>query len=93
MALFRRHYPNYVDLDRDKIPVYDFHTTEQLLDLPPVKEWAKDLKFSHYALCRSSFGEPHSLMEISDEGKVWRVVGMMKGDVSQINLPIWSEDE
>lgn len=90
---FRQHIPNYIDSSTWDIPVYDFETVEELLALPPLTHYGKREGFSHFAKCVEPPPAPyHYLMEISNNGGYWVVVGMIVGDVSELDLQEWDED-
>lgn len=80
MNSFRQHTPSFVDVDRpEAIP---FETTEQLLALEVVRRYGKRPDFSHFALSGDL------LMEISDEGHHWWVVGYID-QPELVDLPKW----
>ena len=80
MNEFRQHIPNFVDI---KAPLLDkFETTEDLLNLEIVQRYGKRKDFSHFAI------SDNCLMEISDEGFHWWVVGYIKKP-NEVDLPKW----
>lgn len=81
MNWFLQHVPNFVDVDQppQRIP---FETTEELLNLEVVKRYGKRPDFSHFAI------SDNYLMEISDGGRHWWVVGRL-GDPTAVDLPQW----
>ena len=81
MATFRQHIPAFVDIDGPP-PVAEFSTTDELLALEIVHRYGKGPGFSHFAM------SDNHLMEISDEGFEWWVVGSVS-DPSAVDLPKW----
>ena len=81
MNKFKQHIPNFVDVDECSDWI-EFETTQDLLKLEIVQRYGKRKDFSHFALSNSC------LMEISDEGFHWWVVGYI-ADPSMVNLPQW----
>jgi hypothetical protein len=79
---FRQHIPGFVGDPDDSPKEYTFETTEELLALEVVQRYGKGPDFSHFAL----FGD--LLMEISDGGRHWWVVGYL-GDPTSVDLPQW----
>lgn len=80
MNKFKLHIPNYVDTDTP--PWEEFETTEDLLSLETVKRFGQGNDFSHFVMSGDH------LMEISDNGFRWWVVGTIF-DPSVIELPEW----
>lgn len=80
MNEFRQHIPNFVDIDAP--PPSKFETTEDLLNLEIVQRYGKGKNFSHFAI------SDNCLMEISDEGFHWWVVGYIK-EPDKVDLPKW----
>ena len=66
----------------DDDPVIEFNTTEELLTHDLIKPYSENDNFSHFAMSGSH------LMEISDNGFHWWVIGEVK-DPSTIELPKW----
>ena len=60
----------------------DFETTEDLLKLEAVRRYGRGKDFSHFAL------SDDLLMEISDEGLRWWVVGSIEKP-EEVDLPKW----
>ena len=81
MATFRQHIPAFVDIDGPP-PMAEFSTTDELLALEVVQRYGKGPDFSHFAM------SDNRLMEISDEGFKWWVVGSVS-DPSAVDLPKW----
>jgi len=81
MNEFTQHIPAFVDV-REKIPTHEFETIEDLLSLEVVKRYGQGKDFSHFAL------SDNHLMEISDDGFKWWVVGYIK-NVKDLVLPKW----
>jgi hypothetical protein len=82
MNTFRQHIPAFVDCGEDSPPLHEFETTADLLALEVVKRYSQNKGFSHFAL------NDNLLMEISDEGFRWWVVGRVS-DPSSVSLPEW----
>ena len=82
MNTFKQHIPNFVDLDEEP-PTYNFNTTEELLELEVVKRYGRSKDFSYFAMSEEY------LMEISDNGFKWWVVGRIKYPES-VDLPQWN---
>ena len=80
MNRFKQHIPAFVDVD-EKPLWHNFETTEDLLSLEIVKRYIGKY-FSHFAL------SDNHLMEISDDGFSWWVVGYIE-DPSVVVLPQW----
>lgn len=80
MNSFRQHIPAFVTCDDPE--EISFETTEQLLALEIVQQYSRHAGFSHFAM------SGHLLMEISDGGHVWWVIGYIKHP-DQVNLPAW----
>ena len=80
MNSFTQHIPSFVDTDTPS--AFPFETTEELLDLEVVQRYSKKPGFSHFAMSRNA------LMEISDGGHFWWVVGYI-GHPEQVTLPEW----
>ena len=79
MNKFTQHIPNFVDGATPEI--FEFETTEQLLNSEVVKRYKGD-DFSNFAMSDSH------LMVISDNGFNWWVVGRIQ-DPSRVDLPLW----
>ena len=80
MNTFRQHIPNFVDgVTPDTL---EFETTEELLNSMTLSKYGQREDFSHFALNGST------LMEISDEGYHWWVVGYIEKP-ELVNLPNW----
>jgi hypothetical protein len=80
MNSFIQHIPPFVDVDAPAAS--PFETTEDLLALEVVQRYGKRPDFSHFAM------SDNALMEISDGGHHWWVVGFV-ADPEQVNLPKW----
>lgn len=78
---FKQHIPNFVDVSKNP-EWHDFETINQLLALEVVQRYGKGDKFSHFAL------SDNRLMEVSDNGLRWRVVGYIK-DPDAVDFPQW----
>jgi hypothetical protein len=81
MNHFTQHIPAFVEVDLPA-PV-PFETTEDLLALEVVRRYGKRKDFSHFAM------SDNCLMEISDGGYHWWVVGYIEKP-DEVNLPKWS---
>ena len=79
MNSFKQHIPSFCDVDHPA--AVPFETTEQLLALEIVQRYKRP-DFSHFAMA------DNALMEISDGGRYWWVVGYIKHP-ERINLPKW----
>jgi hypothetical protein len=77
---FRQHIPAFVETDRP-VSVMPFETTEQLLALDVVRRHIGPTH-SHFAM------SDNCLMEISDEGLRWWVVGFIEKP-DAVDLPRW----
>jgi hypothetical protein len=80
MNKFTQHIPSFMDGFEPR--VYEFESTEQLLSYDFFKSIAQRPKFSHFAMHRSH------LMEISDEGFHWWVLGRIEHP-EEMDLPQW----
>ena len=80
MNKFRQHIPNFVDTD--PAPDFDFETTQDLLALEVVRRYGQRKDFSHFAM------HGNCLMEISDGGHYWWVVGYVE-HLEAVDLPQW----
>lgn len=78
---FKQHIPNFVTVDNDPIWI-PFETVNDLLNIEIVKRYGRGKKFSHFAVL------DNRLMEISDDGFIWWVVGYIKYP-DKINLKKW----
>jgi len=81
MNRFKQHMPSFVDIGESPEWI-EFDTIEDLLGLEIVQRYGKCKDFSHFAL-----NENH-LLEISDEGFYWWVVGYIENP-SAVDLPQW----
>lgn len=81
MATFRQHIPAFVEIDGPQ-PECEFSNTDDLLALEVVQRYGKGVDFSHFAM------HGNLLMEISDDGFKWWVVGSVS-DPSAVDLPKW----
>lgn len=80
MNLIKQHIPNFCSgFDPIIVP---FETTEDLLEIPFVKDFSASKKFDHYAI------NDNHLMCISDNGFHWWVIGTLI-DPQEVNLPKW----
>lgn len=77
---FRQHIPAFVSGETPES--FPFNTTEELLSLEVVQRYGKEPDFSHFAISKNA------LMEISDFGLKWWVVGYIEHP-DQVNLPEW----
>lgn len=66
----------------DDDPVIEFNTTEELLDHSLINSYSEKENFSHFAM------SGNHLMEISDNGFRWWVIGVIENP-SIIELPEW----
>ena len=82
MNEFTQHIPAFVDVGREPPPSFEFDTLDELLSNEVVKRYGKGKDFSHFAL------SDNYLMEISDSGFHWWVVGYIKNP-DDIDLPKW----
>jgi hypothetical protein len=80
MNKFIQYIPTFVDADAPEW--HEFETTAELLSLEIVKRYGQDNDFSHFVLSENR------LMEISDNGFHWWVVGYIE-DPTTVNLPQW----
>lgn len=80
MNVFRQHVPRCVDIEAD--PPRAFSTTAELLALEVVQRFGKGKNFSHFAM------SGNHLMEISDDGFMWWVIGTVAYP-DAIELPKW----
>lgn len=78
---FTVHIPDFVET-REPRPVYEFNSLDELKEIPNVKAASERKGFSHFAL-----SDQH-LMEVSDEGRHWWVLGHID-DPSSLGLPAW----
>ena len=80
-----QHIPNFVDTDKPE--AVEFETTQDLLMIDKVKQWARPMdgkEFSHFAL------SCNVLMAIHDDGFHWWVVGYIDIEhPTEIDLPKW----
>ena len=81
MNKFTQHMPNFVDT-REPAPCAEFETTEDLLNLEIMQKCMRRKDFSHFAM------QGNCLMEISDNGFFWWVIGYIKYP-SKVDLPKW----
>ncbi len=81
MNKFSKHIPDFVDVDRNKNSTEEFETIEELLSLEGVRRYGKDVS-SYFAMA------DNCLMEISDNGFYWWVIGYIKNP-ELVNLPKW----
>ena len=80
MNTFSQHIPNFVDgVTPDTL---EFETTEELLNSMTLSKYGQREDFSHFAL------NGNKLMEISDDGYCWWVVGYIEKP-ELVNLPKW----
>ena len=85
MNHIRKHIPNFIDTDR--LPdENDFETTDQLLNIPWVKEW--ESPFDGRPFYRWSKSDNHLIAEY-DNGKFWWVIGFIRNP-DNIELPKWT---
>ena len=82
MNEFKQHIPCFVDIDPPSPNLYEFETTEELLNLEIVQRYGKEKNFSHFAL------NENRLIEVSDNGYYWWVVGYIKYP-NDVDLPKW----
>lgn len=85
MNKFKQHIPSFVDRFGEELPVIEFSTTQELLEIDVVKQWKKPMDgklFSHFAI------KDNALMVIHDDGFHWWVVGYVE-DPLTIDLPMW----
>jgi len=80
MNKFTQHIPSFVDTDKRLI--IEFETPEELFNHQYFQLVTKYSKFSHFAI------HNRYLMEISDEGFHWWVLGMVDKP-EELNLPQW----
>ena len=81
MNRFVQHVPSFVYTD-EKPLTGEFESTKDLLSLDVVKRYGNSDDFSHFAI-----GD-NCLMEISDDGFKWWVVGYIKNP-DDVDLPQW----
>lgn len=82
---FKQHIPNFVDVDNPPEWI-EFKTTEDLLSIATVTQWAKPMNgkpFSHFAM------SDNRLIAIYDYGFHWWVVGYIEHPL-MIDLPQWN---
>ncbi len=81
MGVFEQHIPDYVDY-REAPPRWEFNTTEDLCNLPPMLKAKENPKFSHFAI------SGNDILKICDDGFYWWVVGSVD-DAAGLELPAW----
>lgn len=81
MGIFKQHIPTYVDY-REASPRWNFNTTEELCNLPPMLKAKERPGFSHFAI------SGNCILQIADEGFYWWVLGYVD-DVDGVELPEW----
>jgi hypothetical protein len=80
MNSFTQHVPSFCDMDAPA-PT-PFETTEDLLALEVLKRYSRKPGFSHFAM------SSNALMEVSDGGYFWWVVGYVEHP-ELVDLPKW----
>lgn len=78
---FIQHIPSFVEGCEPKI--YEFNKLEELLCQPLFKHASEQPKFSHFAM------SDNHIMEISDEGFHWWVLGRIEKP-EMVDLPQWT---
>ncbi len=83
MNSFRQHVPNCIDMDQP--PDVKFGTVEQLLEIDVIKRFSQIEGHDHFAL------KHHTLMQVSDDGFHWWVMGYIKcpEDIDPTTIPEW----
>lgn len=81
MNKFQQHIPNFVD-NRDPVPVYEFETTKELLNLDIVKKYIDGRDYHKFVM------SDNYLMIIWEDGFRWWVVGYITNP-SNVDLPKW----
>lgn len=82
----RQHIPSWASDPRDPpLPIYTFHTLEEMLQIPFVAKWAEHPTFVRFSL------SSEMLMVELNESYTWWVVGHIAGITDGIinALPIW----
>ena len=84
----KQHRPKFVDLDTQPQTI-EFQNTEELLNIPFVKNFSTEQDFYKYSISVNHPG--HSLLIAEyNKGQNWWVVGYLSiEENSSLNLPIW----
>lgn len=83
----KQYFPNFVEMGDLKAPIVEFKTVKELLEIPWVKRFGKDLD-SDMVFYRWSLAE-HSLMAEYNKGHYYLVIGTIYWPET-VSLPEWS---
>lgn len=84
--------PRYLFSDSmsGKVPIHQYETLDELLEVPFVKQRKESPTFLKFSMSRDGLPSRYSLMFEETNGQFW-VVGYCSSDVPE--LPTWNIDE
>jgi len=87
----RQHIPHFVDTNNKQN--VEFKTLEELINIPWVKDWSLEKKFSRFSIDIDNDNKSKipsaMLMAEFNNGKIWWVVGRISNLEPTLNLPKW----